>query len=320
MSNKKPLVSVCIPAYNHEKHVTDCIKSIIAQTYKNIEILIIDDGSHDNTTKKILKLIPEMEKRFSFVFFQTQKNEGTCRTINKLYDKAHGKYIYHIASDDVAKPKAIETLVKFLESNHEYALVVGDNEIIDSRGKRTFWDTERNNVYKKTNAAYYTFGDFLKSQNKHVDFNSDQFGSYSTLFNCNYIPNGYLIRREIFDKTGPFTTDAPLEDWWFMLQISKYAKMKYIDQILFSYRWHGANTITRVEYMNNIYNKTAHYEWEKLKHSDFSEMLPDVKKVFKHKMHREFIHKYIYHRYRNGNLVKFKLFGFIKISYHKKGS
>ena len=117
MSNKAPLVSVCIPAYNHERYIEDCINSIIEQTYENLELIIIDDGSKDGTYQEIKKLMPKLEKRFVRVSVETQENMGTCRTINKLYRKARGKYIYHIASDDISKPDAIETLIKFLEQN-----------------------------------------------------------------------------------------------------------------------------------------------------------------------------------------------------------
>ena len=317
MSNNLPLVSVCIPAYNHEKYVTDCLKSVIGQTYENIELIIIDDGSKDETKQKILDLMPDMEKRFVRVFFESQSNMGTCRTINKLYENTNGKYVYHIASDDMAKPDAISTLVDFLEANNEYALAVGDNEIIDGDGVRAFWDENRNNVYDVKDAKYLTFGDFLKKTNQRLDFSSEQFGTYSTLFGNNYVPNGYLVRYEILKKTGPLTPNAPLEDWWFMLQISKYAKMKYIDKVLFSYRWHGANTINNVERILSMFDKTAKYEWNLLKKLKFSGMLPDVRKTYRRECRRRFVHSFIYHRTQIDDKIVLRLFGFIHISYKK---
>ena len=320
MLSNEPLVSVCIPAYNHEKYIVDCLGSVMAQTYQNIELIIIDDGSRDRTKQKILDMMPKLESRFVRVFFESQTNQGTCRTINKLYKIARGKYIYHIASDDMTKPNAVKTQVAFLEQNPGYALVVGDNEIIDGDGKRAYWNAERNNVYDKKHAIYKTFGDFLRKTNADIDFNSELFGTYATLFNRNYIPNGYLIRRDILEKTGPFTPDAPLEDWWFMMQISKYAKIKYIDTVLFSYRWHGANTMTQTAKVQAIANKTAVYEWQLLKKINFSETRPDVRKVFLRERRRRFVHRFIYHRSRVGNVVTIKLFGFIRLSFRKKDS
>ena len=147
MSQKK-LVSVLIPAYNHENYVQETINSIINQTYQNIELIIIDDGSKDSTWQKIQELQVECEKRFVRVVFETKQNEGSCKTLNKLLSLAQGEFVYIIASDDLAKPNAIEKEVEFLANNEDYALVVGDNEIIDSEGKRAYWENKIKRVYE----------------------------------------------------------------------------------------------------------------------------------------------------------------------------
>ena len=97
----KTLVSVIIPAYNHEKYVQETIKSIINQTYQNIELIVIDDGSKDFTWQKILEMKDECERRFEKVHFETKQNEGTCKTLNKLLSCAQGDFIDLIASDDL---------------------------------------------------------------------------------------------------------------------------------------------------------------------------------------------------------------------------
>ena len=256
----EPLVSVLIPSYNHENYVQNSIKSIIEQSYKNIELIIIDDGSTDNTWSKILEMKEECEKRFANCVFQTKENEGTCKTFNKLLDLAKGEFIYIIASDDISKPNAIESEIEFLTSHKDYSLCVGDNELIDENGKICFWDEKRNTLYDET-APFKTFAQYLgNKERKDVKFNSKEFGSYNSLTLGNYIPNGYLIRKSIFDLTGKFTHEAPLEDYWLMLQISKFSKIKFIPQVLFSYRWHSANTIRNNEKMVQIENKTKEYE------------------------------------------------------------
>ena len=82
------LVSVLIPAYNHEQYVQLTIRSIIEQTYQNIELIVIDDGSKDSTWEKISELKSECEKRFRRVDFSTQENSGTCKTLNRLDRKS----------------------------------------------------------------------------------------------------------------------------------------------------------------------------------------------------------------------------------------
>ena len=253
-----PLVSVLIPAYNHENYIQETIESIINQTYPNIELIILDDGSKDKTWEKITELKPKCENRFVKILFETKQNEGTCITLNKLLKLSSGEFVYIIASDDLAKPQAIEEEVKFLQDNPDYALAVGDNEYVDSMGKQIF-RTQKAFTSNIKNAKYKTVKEFLSSKLK-IDFLSDDFGSYKTLYKENYIPNGYLIRKNIFETIGNFTKNAPLEDFWLMLQISKYKKMKYIDEILFSYRIHDTNTIGNSTRMRELTTQTRNYE------------------------------------------------------------
>lgn len=255
---KNNLVSVLIPAYNHENYIQETIESIINQTYPNIELIILDDGSKDKTWERITELKPKCENRFVKIHFETKQNEGTCITLNKLLKLSSGEFVYIIASDDLAKPQAIEKEVKILQDNPDYALAVGDNEYVDSMGKQIF-RTQKAFTSNIKNAKYKTVKEFLSSKLK-IDFLSDDFGSYKTLYKENYIPNGYLIRKNIFETIGNFTKNAPLEDFWLMLQISKYKKMKYIDEILFSYRIHDTNTIGNSTRMRELTTQTRNYE------------------------------------------------------------
>ena len=160
----------------------------------------------------------------------------------------------------MAKPQAIEKEISFLKGHKDYALCVGDNDIIDENDVICYWDSERNNVYKIEDAVFKTNVEYLKNERKSVDFNSSYFVDYGLLNYSNFIPNGYLIRRNIFETIGEFTPEAPLEDYWLMLQISKFSKMKYLDEPLFSYRWHSANTIKVSDRMKLFDEKTRAYE------------------------------------------------------------
>ena len=278
MRQNTPLVSVVIPAYNHQDYVQETIKSIINQTYKNIELIIIDDGSKDNTFQKIQELLPICKERFSRFIFETKQNEGTCKTLNKLLAKAEGKYVYFIASDDIASPEAIEKELDFLEENPEYILAVGDNAFIDSKGKRCYWNKERNIIYEKSQAKYLTFKEFLQ-EDCNINFNSEDFGNYRQLYLGNHIPNGYLIRKNILDKIPPFTDKAPLEDYYLMLQLAKYGKMKFIDEILFYYRWHQSNTIKDTKKMKAYTRKTRNYEEVLFRNLNENDILPEIIKI-----------------------------------------
>lgn len=265
-----PLVSVLIAAYNHERFVQETIRSIIAQTYENIELIIIDDGSTDSTWHKIQELLPECEKRFIRVYAQTQENMGCALVSNKLISEAQGKYIYSIASDDLAKPQAIEKQVNFFEKNPDYVLVVGDNEIIDGQGQKISWDRNRN-ALPYDEGEYKTFAQFLNVKNYGKDF-----GSYESLVKGNHIPNGYLSRAKALKSILPYVKEAPLEDWFMHLQMSKLGKYGFIDEVLFSYRWHNENTSHKVEHMNDMTIQTFLFEKKLIEQDDYKQW----KKVF----------------------------------------
>ena len=171
---------------------------------------------------------------------------------------------------------AIEKQVAFLASHNDYGLVVGNNEFIDGEGNRCYWDENCNNVYNEEYAKYKTAVDVLGKMNPY--FNNEKFGSYETLYMNNYIPNGYLVRRELYNIILPFSKEAPLEDWFFMLQLSKYCKFKYIDQVLFSYRWHDNNTIKKSVKIQDYREATREYE-EKVLEMLQDELPPKFKQI-----------------------------------------
>ena len=276
----EPLVSVTISVYNNEKFIQETINSIINQTYKNIEIIIIDDGSTDNSYQKVLEMKSTCEKRFVRTVIKTKVNEGLCVTDKKLLEEVCGEFVYMIASDDVAKSDAIETEVLFLVNNKDYVLAVGASEIIDENSNLCYID-ENNNIVSNINSAKFkTISDYFQNIRK-LNFKGKYFGEYSTLLALgNYIPNGCLFRKAIYDKTSGFTEKAPLEDYWLNLQLSKYGKFKYIDRILFSYRIHKNNTFSKSKKMRSMARQTYKYEFQFLKTMDFSGCLNNIKKTF----------------------------------------
>lgn len=266
-----------MPAYNHKKYVQNAIKSVIKQTYQNIELIVLDDGSKDSTWQKIQQMQEECDKRFVRVHFETKQNEGTCTTMNKLLSLANGEFICFVASDDMLKPTTVEKEIEFLSKNSDFSLCVGNNEFIDTEGKVCYWDKEKNIVNDLTKADYKTFSDYFAKRVK-IDFSTEKFGTYKSLYKENYIPNGAMIRKSIFDKIGNFTPEAPLEDWWLMLQISKYSKMKFLNEILFSYRWHSANTAQQNDKMKILCTKTLEYETKTLNNLDITKLPPFTQK------------------------------------------
>lgn len=266
MSNNYPLISVCIPAYNHEKYITECVESVIAQTYPNLELIIIDDGSRDKTWQILCDLKEKCEKRFKRVIFKTQENQGTCITTNLLWRTfARGEYIFDMASDDKIFPNTLILLYNYISKHPNVGIILGKNAIMDSESKQCYWDAKRNNIYDKKKAVYTSFTDFIE-KSTGILINSADYGQYQSLIRVNHIANGWLVRRSmIINDVPPFTPEAPLEDWWLMLQISKISKIYAIDDFTYSYRWHQSNTIKQIEHVHDMASKTLNYEGETVK-------------------------------------------------------
>lgn len=251
----KPLVSVLIPSYNHEKYIEETILSVIGQSYANIELILLDDGSQDSTFSIATSYEEKCKSRFVRYIFETKTNEGTAITLNTLANKANGEYIFFIASDDVLEPNGIQRLVEEIQEESCVACL-GDNQIIDSDSKRISFDKTKNGVPFGT--GFNTFAEFLLSSRE--DVNNTNFGTFTTLLKGNYFPNGMLIKKSVFLETGGYTKKAPLEDWYLNLQLSKIGKIKFIQEVLYSYRWHDSNTVKNRIHMQMMSNKTLKYE------------------------------------------------------------
>ena len=266
-----PLISVVIPAYKHEKYVQETINSILAQTYPNIELLVIDDGSPDQTWKAIKEMEPACQARFARTSFSTQPNRGICATLNALFREAGGEYVFYVGSDDVAKPDAIQTLYDYMSNDPKCALAVGDNMFIDDDGA----------LYPNTAANAEESGEkyarFSISFRPYLDLNSDGFGKYLNLLMNNHVPNGYLLRSSVI-KRVMLPEDFPLEDYYLHLQIAKVAEMKYIDKVLYLRRVHQTNISNDGQVMEDLCRKTFWLEVETVRKSGDERLIGFIEK------------------------------------------
>jgi alpha-1,3-rhamnosyltransferase len=213
MTTSSPLVSVIIPCYNHEKFVKEALQSVINQTYTNIQLIVIDDGSTDNS----VEVIKELKQNFDFVF-ETQSNIGLSSTLNKGITKyAKGKYIAILASDDIWQENKLSIQVKFLENNKDFAMVCSNAFIVNSQSEIV--DKFYNNF-----------------TNPNISFTEIALGR-------KIIPAlTVIIRKEIFDFVGLFDKNLLIEDWDMWLRISYKYKVAGIDAYLANYRQHAFNT------------------------------------------------------------------------------
>lgn len=126
------MISIIINAYNAEKHLETTIQSIINQTYSDWELILVDDGSKDDTFR-IMKRQSELDSRIRVL--KNEKNLGIPRSINLGIDNARGNYIAKIDADDVADSTRLERQIKYLEENPDVDLVGTGGYIINEDGE-----------------------------------------------------------------------------------------------------------------------------------------------------------------------------------------
>ena len=221
MTNKNslPLVTVAVPCYNHEKYVEDTIKSIVNQTYKNIELIVIDDGSKDSSGDIIQKLSDE----FGFQF-TSRENKGLLETLDELLKKATGKYFCVCASDDKFFLDKVEKQVTALESNPSYALCFGKMVGIDESSKV---------ILDKYKTKYNESGNIFEK-----------------LLLSNFIttPTVMMVKDILIEVEG-YDPSFRIEDYPLWLKISKEYKILYLDESLVYYRRHEGNMSKNFAFM-----------------------------------------------------------------------
>ncbi len=241
-----PLVSIIIPAYNHEQFIERAVRSALAQDYPNLELLVLDDGSKDNTYARLQQLRPACEKRFARVVFATQPNAGPAVTMNRLVAQCRGKYISACASDDEYLPACISTQVAVLEAHPEAVQTLPDNYFIAPDGTRLERARNKDDTYKPLGTDpknYPTFAAFWQAQMPGHDFHAADFHSYENLLKKHNFLNGYLWRADTGKSFFPLPNCRMSEDYYINLQLAKAGRVIFVDQPLFNYRIHPGQTI-----------------------------------------------------------------------------
>lgn len=216
----KPLVSILVPCFNHKSFLMDCLNSITNQDYENIELLICDDCSTDDSYNMILSCKQQLEKRFKNVFIlKNDINSGITKSLNRMLALSSGVYIKIIASDDAMKTNAISSMVNYLEENQDI-------------------DFATCNGIKVTEDQHYpNFESKLLVYETKPNLSSNQLFEKVARHNEIFAP-GAIVRRSVYDKYGWYDEDIKIEDLEYWLRILKDGNVKvgFIDDKLIYYR------------------------------------------------------------------------------------
>lgn len=215
-TNQQPLVSVVIPCYNHEQFVQDSIQSVIDQTYANIELIIIDDGSPDHSVEKIKEMLADCEQRFVRFEFRTRPNKGLSATLNEALEWCQGDYFSALASDDQMFKDKSAIQVELLAKHPEYVAVFGAVQMIDNNNQVIGEIRQEDKVFTCSDLMY-----------------TDRFLPAPT----------QMIRLSELHRAGGFVNGMIIEDWYIYLKLMECGgKIFYTDQLFCNYRAHGGNT------------------------------------------------------------------------------
>ncbi len=205
--NLIPLVSIVIPAYNAESFIQQTLSSVIQQTYQNLEVIVVDDGSKDNTVKLVREFI-HSDPRVSLI---SQSNSGVSAARNLGIKKSTGDFIAFIDADDIYFPHAIAKLMNtMMEADNSFGVVYGWTAYLDEKGNLTgnFHSSELSgNVYQK-------------------------------LLESNFIASATLVRKSYIEQVGNFNCQMLFgcEDWDFYLKLSEHCHFKAVPECIYGYR------------------------------------------------------------------------------------
>jgi len=218
-----PLVSVIIPAYNHEMYIEEALQSVIDQTYKNIELIVIDDGSTDRTAEIIENFRKKnQDKNIQFI---KKQNEGICKTLNRGLVLATGDYVAFLASDDKWIENKIDEQVAFMENNKNIGLVCSDAYFTKfNQDTNLKWSN-----YKAGMDQYFKKG--IQNCNMHEVLLARPLLCAVTV----------MLRRSIFNEVDYFDEKLRSEDTDMWLRVARKYPIGYINQPLVYYRMHGTN-------------------------------------------------------------------------------
>ena len=133
-------VSIIIPVYNVEKYIERCLRSVISQTYSNIECILVNDGTPDRSfeiAKEFINKYNHKEKsNIDFILIEHEHNKGLSEARNTGVRASTGEYVYFLDSDDAIMPEAIKDLVQTVERNKRPDVIYGSTLLIDSKEQK----------------------------------------------------------------------------------------------------------------------------------------------------------------------------------------
>jgi glycosyltransferase involved in cell wall biosynthesis len=218
-----PLVSILIPAFNHERFVQRCLDSVLEDAYPAKELIIIDDGSTDATGERIADWVAThcMELPIEYV---RRENRGIAATLNELVARASGEFLRPGASDDYLLPGGLDAQVRYLLAHPGKGAVIGDSVVVDQ---------DDNKLHDSGMCG-------LHGANKDL-YRSDDGIRRAIISQWAIGGPVALIRKDALDTVDRWSEGLRIEDWDLFLRLAARDALGFIDVGVCAYRLHGGN-------------------------------------------------------------------------------
>lgn len=270
VNGQQPLVSICIPTYNGEQYVADALASVVAQTYKNLEIILSDDASTDRTVEIAQNF--QAKHPSSFKIF-THAQYGLVENWNFCISQAKGKYIKLLCQDDWLEPNCIEALVDLAEKDEAIGLVFSRRGVAfteESKG-----DLASQAIGQGAIELYKSWLSLHPIQDGKELLRDPNF--LKNPINKIGEPSTVLIKKSVFDRVGVFDTELrQLVDVEMWFRIMSHSKIGFVNQVLSYWRIHLKQQTRENLLKGQISRDVSNLHSKILKSSYFNLLHPDI--------------------------------------------
>lgn len=221
-----PLVSVVIPSYNHARYIAEAVQSVLTQTIHDLEVIVIDDGSTDETLQVLASIKDDRLRIFA------QQNRGAHEALNRGISLSRGQFISILNSDDIYAPERLECLVSAATSQPCQCILGSFIQVVDAEGRPL-----------GIKRAYHSLEPWTLKHPELSFRSKDDLRAALLTENFFATTSNFFADRSVFEATGPFRPLRYTHDWDFLLRVAQAYTPVIVERPLLKYRVHASNTI-----------------------------------------------------------------------------
>lgn len=217
-----PKVSIALLSWNHKDFIEDAIRSIAQQSFKDFEIVYLDNISSDNTYECAVNAFEKYNLKY--ISFKNTRPEGASDNLNFLISKSKGKYITILSGDDWWDVNNLQKKVEYYDAHPDIGLLY-------SGGYMYYDDTKK---YELVDTSHFRRGDV-----------------YNELVKTNFVFGiGNFVKKSVYEELGVYDSASPIEDWDMWIRIASKYKVDFIDEPLVYYRRHSSSISSDMSWIN----------------------------------------------------------------------